>query len=180
MSFTLGRNDRNQPQFGIDTAWLEPNYPSLFNPYASVGADWGVADHTLALGIDHRWVKRSSGHQLGRISVGQSYQATADQPVRGDRRGHQTDFQAELTQGGAITGRIDLSYQHQFKTVTSGFLSLSYRASGSTLISLQHRYRAATPLFGQDDIMPESSVSQIALQAPIGNGFQIRGIMGSQ
>ena len=52
------------------------------------------------------------------------------------------------------------------------------RASGSTLISLQHRYRAATPLFGQDDIMPESSVSQIALQAPIGNGFQIRGLWG--
>lgn len=178
MSFTLGRNDRNQPQFGIDTAWLEPNYPSLFNPYASVGADWGVAGHTLALGIDHRWVKRSSGHQLGRISVGQSYQATANQPVRGDRRGHQTDFQAELTKGGAIRGRIDLSYQHQFKTVTSGFLSLSYRASGSTLISLQHRYRAATPLFGQDDIMPESSVSQIALQAPIGKGFQIRGLWG--
>ena len=178
ISITLGRNHRDQPQFGIDSAWLEPNYPSMFNPYASVGADWGVSGHTLALGVDHRWLERSSGHQLGRISVGQSYQATTDQPARGGRRGHQTDFQAELTSAGAITGRIDLSYQHQQQAIASGFLSLSYRPGGSTLISLQHRYRTAEHLFGQAGIMPESSVSQIALQAPIGKGFQVRGLWG--
>jgi LPS-assembly protein len=150
----------------------------MFNPYASVGADWGVSGHTLALGVDHRWLERSSGHQLGRISVGQSYQATTDQPARGGRRGHQTDFQAELTSAGAITGRIDLSYQHQQQAIASGFLSLSYRPGGSTLISLQHRYRTAEHLFGQAGIMPESSVSQIALQAPIGKGFQVRGLWG--
>lgn len=178
MSVTLGRKSRDQPQFGIDTAWLEPNYPSMFNPLASVGADWGAIGHTLALGIDHRWLKRSSGHQLGRISLGQSYRATPDPSERGYRLGHRTNFQAELTTTGPITGRLDLSYQHHQKRIDSGFLSLAYRPRESTLISLQHRYRAAEHLFGQGGLTPESSVSQIALQVPIGKGFQVRGLWG--
>ena len=178
ISVTLGRNARDQPQFGIDTAWLEPNYSSLFNPYAAVGADWGITDHTIAIGFDHRWLKRSSGHQLGRVSVGQSYQAPAALTDRDRRRGRQTNLQAELTTTDAITGRIDLSYRHQLKAIASGFLSLSYRPSESTLISVQHRYRAAEYLFGQADLAAASSVSQIALQAPIGQGFKIRGLWG--
>ena len=178
MSITLGHKDRDQPQFGIDTAWLEPNYRSRFSPYTAVGADSGVTGHTIALGFDHRWLNHSSGQQLGRVSVGQSYQATADHNVPESHRGHRTDFQAELTTPGAITGRIDLSYRHQQKAIASGFVSLSYRPAGSTLISLQHRYRTKERLFGQGAIAPESSVSQIALQAQIGKGFQIRGLWG--
>ena len=178
VSITLGRKAQDKTQLGIDTAWFEPNYQSMFNPQAAVGADWGVAGHAIALGIDHRWLRRSSGHQLGQVSWGQSFQEDRGRSGQGGPSGHRTNFQAALTPTAAITGRLELSYQHRQNAIDSGFLSLSYRSPNDALMRLQHRYRASEQLFGQEAMAPESSVSQIALQVPIGKGFQVKGLWG--
>ena len=178
VSVTVGRKDQNAPQLGLDTAWLEPNYQSIFNPSDTAGADGGITGRSVALGIDHRWLRQSNGEQLGLISLGQALHSGKASSLQGRAGNHRSYLRAELSPTPSMTGQLDLTYNHRQNAIGSGFLSLSYRPRPEVILSLQHRYRAAQQQFGHFTLAAEASVSQIALLAPIGKNFQIRGLLG--